>query len=704
MFKKLNLATKLSIILGIVVLLGIAIIEGVTLKKVQQSSYNQASEQAKQVSNAFAKDIQGDFKVSQATVEGIRNTVLYCKKSGTLSREQVIELLKTTLEKNSDILGLYTAWEPNTFDGKDSSYINKDGHDATGRFVPYLVRENGSIKLEPCTGYNDESSGSYYFLPKETKKTCLIEPYTYKINGKDTLITSLTMPILDDSGNFLGVVGADIKLQNLQQTVNKAKPMGGYASIITNTGKIVANGKNQELVNKNIVDLDKSEKDILDKISNGESFHTHKKAIATGTLSLKAYSPITLNGVANKWTFASMISDKQMYVEYTQLFRIIMLMTIIITLAVIALMFILIKRNIYPVTVACNHLKVLSNADFTEKMPEEFLHKEDEIGILAKSIDKMQSSIGELVLGVKDESSNVEGAVIDTVKHMEELNSNIEDVASTTEELSATMEETAASTEEMNATSNEIEKSVEVIAHKAKEGAVSAKEIDNTAKKLKSNFLESEKKRLEIYEETSEKLKNALEQSKSVDEITVLSNTIMEITEQTSLLALNAAIEAARAGEAGKGFSVVADEIAKLADDSSNAVSKIKQITEKVIASVNNLAQSANGMMDYMTNNVKLDYQTMLDAADKYSLDANSIKNMVSEFDDASNQILDSIKNLSEIINGVTTAANEGANGTTTIAEKTNTIVEKSEKAKNLSEYAKERNEKLKGLVSKLKI
>ncbi|WP_406542206.1 methyl-accepting chemotaxis protein [Clostridium ljungdahlii] len=316
----------------------------------------------------------------------------------------------------------------------------------------------------------------------------------------------------------------------------------------------------------------------------------------------------------------------------------------------------------------------------------------------------MQGSIGELVLGVKEESSNVEGAVIDTVKHMEELNSNIEDVASTTEELSATMEETAASTEEMNATSNEIEKSVEVIAHKAKEGAVSAKEIDDTAKKLKANFLESEKKRLEIYEETSEKLKSALEQSKSVDEITVLSNTIMEITEQTSLLALNAAIEAARAGEAGKGFSVVADEIAKLADDSSNAVSKIKQITEKVIASVNNLAQSANGMMDYMTNNVKLDYQTMLDAADKYSLDANSIKNMVSEFDDASNQILDSIRNLSEIINGVTTAANEGANGTTTIAEKTNTIVEKSEKAKHLSEYAKERNENLKGLVSKLKI
>ncbi len=704
MFKKLNLATKLSIILGTIVFLGIVLIGGITLKKVEQSSYNQADEQAKQVSNAFAKDIQGNFKVSQATVEGIRNTVLFSKKSGSLSREEVIGILKNALENNKDVLGIYTAWEPNAFDGKDSAYINKEGHDATGRFVPYVIRENGNIKLEACAKYDKESEADYYFLPKKAKKTCLIEPYLYKIDGKDTLLTSLTIPILDDNGNFIGVVGADIQLKNLQEITAKAKPMGGYAAILTDKGKIVTHGEKTELINKNIVDVDKSEEDTLAKITKGENFETHKKAAGTDTLSLESYSPITLNGVDSKWAFVSVISDKQMYAEFNQLFKIIMGLNIIVTLAIIAFMFMLIKKSIYPVSVECEHLEVLSNADFTIEVPKEFLNKEDEIGRLAKSIHKMQNSIQTLILGVKGESSNVENAVVNVVKHIQELNSNIEEVASTTEELSASMEETAASTQEMNATSSEIERAVEIISVKAKEGAISAKEIDNRAKELRINFFESEKKGVTVYEETRGKLKSALEESKSVHQITTLSNTIMEITEQTNLLALNAAIEAARAGEAGKGFAVVADEIRKLAEDSTNAVAKIKEITEKVTSSVSNLADSANGMMDYMTNNVKKDYETMLDATDKYSMDAEFIKNMVSEFNDASSQILDSIKNMAGVIEGVTTAANEGANGTTTIAEKSAMVVEKSEEAKQLSEYAKERNEKLDELVSKFKV
>ncbi|NMM63864.1 methyl-accepting chemotaxis protein [Clostridium sp. P21] len=704
MFKKLDLATKLSIILGTIIFIGILLIGGITLKKVKQNCYNQASQQAKEVSNAFAKDINGDLKVSQATVEGIRNTVLFSKKSGSLSREQVIELLRNELKNNKQILGIYTAWEPNAFDGKDSSYINKDGHDATGRFIPYLVRENANIKLEACANYDKEGEGEYYFLPKKTKKTCLIEPYTYKIDGKDTLITSLTVPIFDDNGVFMGVLGADVELKSLQEVTNQAKPMGGYASIITDKGKVVAHGKKTELINKNIVDEDKSEQDSIGKVSKGESFQIHKKDVETGLISLKAYSPIILNGVDNKWTFVSIISDSQMYVDYNQLFKIIMSLNIVITLAVIVFIFMLIKKIINPISVECEHLEVLSNADFTREVPQKFLNSEDEIGSLAKSIDKMQNSIRELVMGVKSESSNVKNVVTDTVKYMQELNSNIEEVASTTEELLSGMEETAASTEEMNATSSEIERAVEVITIKSKEGEESAKEIDNRAKELKMKFFESQKQATEVYEETKKKLQSALDESKSVEEIRTLSNTIMEITEQTNLLALNASIEAARAGEAGKGFAVVADEIGNLAENSKDAAVKIQEITNKVIGSVNSLSQSANGMMNYMANDVKKDYKTMLDAADKYSVDADFIKNMVSEFNDVSNQIFDAIKNMSIVIEGVTTAANEGANGVSNVAEKSTIVAQKSEEVKQLSNKAKEGNEKLEELVSRFKI
>ena len=63
---------------------------------------------------------------------------------------------------------------------------------------------------------------------------------------------------------------------------------------------------------------------------------------------------------------------------------------------------------------------------------------------------------------------------------------------------------------------------------------------------------------------TKTELEQAIVEAKVVEQINVLSESIMDITSQTNLLALNAAIEAARAGEAGKGFSVVAEEMRKL--------------------------------------------------------------------------------------------------------------------------------------------
>lgn len=104
----------------------------------------------------------------------------------------------------------------------------------------------------------------------------------------------------------------------------------------------------------------------------------------------------------------------------------------------------------------------------------------------------------------------------------------------------------------------------------------------------------------EVHMEIEKSLKRALEDAKVVEQIQVLSSSIMEITAQTNLLALNASIEAARAGEAGRGFAVVAGEIGNLAVQSRQTVEKIQEVTKSVTGAVGNLTKDAEKLLDYV--------------------------------------------------------------------------------------------------------
>lgn len=137
------------------------------------------------------------------------------------------------------------------------------------------------------------------------------------------------------------------------------------------------------------------------------------------------------------------------------------------------------------------------------------------------------------------------------------------------------MQETAASTEEMNASSTEIGNAVISISEKSQKGAESAGVIRRRAMDLKDIAISSKENANRMYTDTYNRLRAAIAESKSVEQISALSTSILQITSQTNLLALNAAIEAARAGEAGKGFAVVAEEIRKLAESSKVTVTEI---------------------------------------------------------------------------------------------------------------------------------
>lgn len=333
---------------------------------------------------------------------------------------------------------------------------------------------------------------------------------------------------------------------------------------------------------------------------------------------------------------------------------------------------------IKPLNLFKKQLKTIAAGNFSLEIPLKLRQRKDDFGELAIEMEEMQSSVKNLIARVKEEAQSIKGIVDEVNTSVNELNSDIEGVSATTEELAASMEQMAASSEQISATSQQIEMAAKSIATRSQEGALEAVTISIRARDTKTETLKAQSKAHEMHNQIEEKLQRDLENAKVVEEISILSESIMAITTQTNLLALNAAIEAARAGEAGKGFSVVAEEIRNLAEQSKNAVSKIQDVTIQVTDAVNQLKESSVELLEFVAKDVAEDYNRFIGVSELYNQDATYVDELVGDFSATSEELLASIESVLGSINEIAKAASEGAYGTTDIAERTMNIMTKS--------------------------
>lgn len=348
-----------------------------------------------------------------------------------------------------------------------------------------------------------------------------------------------------------------------------------------------------------------------------------------------------------------------------------------------------------PLKKSLTHIDEIAQGDFSKEFEQDLLKRKDDFGQLADSLEKMRSEMKELIGEVKSEALEITGMVQEIDTSLQALDDQIENVSATTEELAAGMEETAASSEEMNAMSHEIESAAKSIAERSQDGATEADEIRDRAVKIKKDTDENDRRTRSIHEEINESLTKALEDIKVVDQINVLAKSIMDITGQTNLLALNASIEAARAGEAGKGFAVVADEIRVLAEQSKAAVAHIQEVTGNVTAAVENLANDAERLLEFVGNDVVESLGGFAEMANSYNSDAANVDSLVTDFSASSEQLLASINGVMDAISDVSKTATEGATGTTDIAEKVGIVVQEAEAIKQKAETTYRSAEKL---------
>ena len=577
-----------------------------------------------------------------------------------------------------------------------SKEVKRSGHIRMG-----IADLNGDMKSTDGSSTNIKDR-VHFKKPIEGVNT-VSDPIISKING--SVIMSFGVPIKYND-QIIGVLVAVRDGNNLSNTISDITfGKSGKAFLINKSGVTIAHENNELVLNMyNAIEEAKNDSKLL-------SFANLLNQMIEGNAGSGQY---TYEGVSKKvgfapvegadWYIAVEAPEKEILSRLESLKANAYTMSGIFIIVGIIIAYLIAAGVANPIKRLSKVLSVIATGDFRQVVPEKYQKRKNEMGLLARSIDTMQSSIRNIVNGVLTEAFNVEDSVKATSARMEELNAQIHEVSATTEELSAGMEETAASSEEINATSLEIESAIESIAVKAQEGAVVANEINTRANELKSNIAKSQQSANAIYAAAQEKLKNAIQQSKAVEQINVLSEAILQITSQTNLLALNAAIEAARAGESGKGFAVVADEIRQLAEDSKRAVTEIQRVTKEVVSSVENLSESSQEMLNFMDKTVFDDYKAMAGAGDQYNKDAQTVNEIIIELSATTEQLSASVENMIKAIGQITSATNEGAAGTQNIAEKATIIVEKAADVMRQKDIAEASSNKLVELVSAFKV
>lgn len=517
-----------------------------------------------------------------------------------------------------------------------------------------------------------------------------------------TIIVNYAVPV-KHNGKIIGVLFKVCDGNALSEFVRKITfGKSGQAYMINKEGTTIAN-YNKDLVLKmdNIfknAEKDtalKSMADVQKEMVKGQPGNGHYEY--NGAIKYIGYSPVS----GTNW-FLAVTSPKDDILSGLGLLKsstvVIAAIFLIISILFGFIISGLITKTIVIIT---NNLKSIASGDFSREIPQSLLKIKDETGSLARSVDTMQRSVRDVIKSVISEADDVSNCAKNEESKMASLLSKIEEVSATTEQLSAGMEETAASTQEMNAVSDEIEKAIESIAISAQDGSATANEISSRAKQLKEAAKESQKTALNVYHDTENLLNEAIKQSREVNQINALSEAILQITTQTNLLALNAAIEAARAGEAGKGFAVVADEIRKLAESSKNSVAEIQRVTNAVVESVENLSDNSMKILDFINDKVLKDYEYMVKISEKYNEDAEVVDNIVTGLSATTEELSSSIQGMMKTIDEISIATNEGAEGTSHIAQRSADI---SDEANGVMEYVDKTRESTGKLVKSVSI
>ena len=553
---------------------------------VEQLLQAKAAEQAVQLQETF-----GDSLLAlTALADQIKDLRIMANKRGLEAgalREDLNQSMKTTFDRNSKVLGFWLSFEPNALDGKDSEFLDDKARASNekGRFSSYWSRAGGeslnTIMVEEdlnktTVTLNGTPYNIWYTCPRDTRNTCLLEPYEDTVGGKKVLMTTIASPLIVE-GKLIGVVGVDIALTALQETTDVAQKDlfngAAHLEILSSSGLIAAYSGEPARVGKNLIDtLGEEGKEIVQLLASDSRMIREQGDTIRAVYPVKPLPDAKPWGVVIKLPKSVMLADNvklQAVLDEAQASGTIKALLVGAAAGLLGLLLIWLTATgvTRPINSVAAMLKNIASGegDLTQRLA---YAKKDELGELVnwfnRFLDKLQPTIAQIkqsiteARGTADQSSAI---ARQTSEGMQVQFREIDQVATASNEMSATAHD---------------------VANSASNAASAARGADQSAREGMSIIEQSTRDITTLADEVSKAVGEVEALAVNSEQIGSVLEVIRSIAEQTNLLALNAAIEAARAGESGRGFAVVADEVRNLAKRTQDSVEEIRLVIERI--------------------------------------------------------------------------------------------------------------------------
>lgn len=561
-----------------------------------------------------------------------------------------VDFLNNIIYEEDCIYGSGIWFEPNKYDSKQ-------------RFVgPYVYKDTDG----PVLTY-DYSNKDYDYLNKDYYKQVKSSGEVYYTDAyyDETLnvtMLSIAAPIFDPDNTFMGCVTVDITTDTIQD-LTMAIQVGdsGTAFLVLSDGTYLVCSDAFKVMNVKVTEdenqsLAKAGKEI---VANKEG----NTVIKQGGESYQLYYAQVPNV---NWKLAITIKDSELNEPVIslaiKLFGVAFVICILVAITILSQ----VRSVAKQINKVKNFAGHLADGNFAVQSLEST--RKDELGLMGDSLNEMFTNNQNIIRKIATHSRTMIHASSELKDSSNELKDQFSLIDKLMSKVNSDMTSSSAATEEVNAAVEEVNSSVNVLTEETGKSLILSNEIKGRANKIEVNSKQSYVLATELSEKHRSGLQESIKNAAVVRSIGELAEVISGIAEQINLLSLNASIEAARAGEQGKGFAVVASEIGKLANETSQAVDKIKVTIVDVQGAFDSLVGQSGAMIDFMTGTVAPDYDTFVHVSRQYGQDAQAIEKF-------SNDIAEMASNIDVIIQEVSQAIQSIAESSQNTVENSNQIL-----------------------------